>query len=145
MCSRHRAKVNGVCVFAISKCAIALIISKAVLDANDNPDRSCQLTIGEEKNLEDEGQYDRVLTHQRFVKTTPNPKATKNKSGELVGPGLLLLLFAALDEADGAAEVEVGFDILTKRFSLGLPFNKVAHAIKRSEMTVIIESKHRFF
>lgn len=24
--------------------------------------------------------------YQRFVKTTPNPKATKNSNGELVGP-----------------------------------------------------------
>lgn len=32
------------------------------------------------------------MTHHKLVKTTPNPSATKNKSGELVGPPWLLLL-----------------------------------------------------
>lgn len=32
------------------------------------------------------------MNYQRFVKTTPKPKATKNKSGELVGPFPLPLL-----------------------------------------------------
>lgn len=27
-----------------------------------------------------------VIAYQRFVKTTPKPSATKNSSGELVGP-----------------------------------------------------------
>ena len=27
-----------------------------------------------------------ITTHQRFVKTTPNPKATKNRRGELLPP-----------------------------------------------------------
>lgn len=31
-------------------------------------------------------------TYHKFVKTTPNPSATKNSSGELVGPLLLLPL-----------------------------------------------------
>jgi hypothetical protein len=27
-----------------------------------------------------------IITHQRFVNTTPNPKATKNRRGELLPP-----------------------------------------------------------
>lgn len=47
------------------------------------------------------------------MKTTPNPRATKNSSGELVGPALLLLLLAALVDAVGAAEDGDGLDIVT--------------------------------
>jgi hypothetical protein len=32
-----------------------------------------------------------TVTYHRFVNTTPNPRATKNSSGELVGPPLLPL------------------------------------------------------
>lgn len=51
----------------------------------------------------------------RFVNTTPNPRATKNNKGELVGlfepepsPPLLAVVVAALLEADVGVE-----DILT--------------------------------
>ena len=111
MLSRHRTQVNGVSVFAISQCAVALVISEAVLHANDDPGDDCQLTVGWAERLGGEVQDDRWVTHQRLVKTTPKPKATKNNSGELVGPGLLLL-FAALVDAEGAAEVEVGLDMV---------------------------------
>jgi hypothetical protein len=52
------------------------------------------------------------VTHQRFVKTTPKPNATKNKSGELVGPGLPPPWALGLDVAEAPAEVEVGVDIV---------------------------------
>ena len=52
---------------------------------------------------------DGLLTHQRFVKTTPKPNATKNRSGELVGPGLPPPWPLGLDVGD---EVEVGVDIV---------------------------------
>ncbi len=33
-----------------------------------------------------------LIAHHKFVKTTPKPRATKNRSGELVGPlGLLFV------------------------------------------------------
>lgn len=51
------------------------------------------------------------------MKTTPNPKATKNSRGELVGPGLLLVV----EVAEGAAEVDDGLDILIKKGFVALP------------------------
>lgn len=52
--------------------------------------------------------------YHKFVKTTPNPRATKKSSGELVGPPLLLpLLDAALVVALAMAElVAVAADIV---------------------------------
>jgi hypothetical protein len=52
------------------------------------------------------------------VKTTPKPNATKNRSGELVGPGLLPPWELGLDVDD---EVDVGLDIVMIYF-LSLPF-----------------------
>ena len=50
-------------------------------------------------------------TYHRLVKTTPKPRATKNKRGELVGPELLLW-FPLLEEVGEAGTgVEVGEDI----------------------------------
>ena len=46
------------------------------------------------------------------MKTTPKPNATKNRSGELVGPGLPPPWALGLDVAEAAAEVEVGVDIV---------------------------------
>jgi hypothetical protein len=43
------------------------------------------------------------------VKTTPKPNATKNRSGELVGPGLLPPWELGFDVGD---EVDVGLDIV---------------------------------
>lgn len=42
------------------------------------------------------------LTHQRLVKTTPKPRATKKSNGELVG----LLLLVWLVAAGGTLEVD---------------------------------------
>lgn len=55
----------------------------------------------------------KLVSYQRFVKTTPKPSATKNSSGELVG---LLALLAGLVVGparadvvrDGAEALEVG-------------------------------------
>jgi hypothetical protein len=50
-------------------------------------------------------------THQRFVKTTPNPRATKNKSGELEPlPGVFVVEAVGDEPAEVAtalAEVEL--------------------------------------
>lgn len=46
------------------------------------------------------------------MKTTPKPNATKNRSGELVGPGLPPPWALGLDVAEAAAEVGVGVDIV---------------------------------
>lgn len=62
-----------------------------------------------------------LMAHQRFVNTTPKPRATKKRRGELVGPPPpLLLLFplllavvvvaGALDDVDGELIVTDGRD-----------------------------------
>lgn len=44
------------------------------------------------------------IAYHRFVKTTPNPRATKNNKGELVGP----LLLPAIDwEGEGVGKADV--------------------------------------
>jgi hypothetical protein len=49
---------------------------------------------------------------QRLVKTTPNPKATKNSNGELVAPDCGLLLFVSpVLKGEGTADVGDGSDV----------------------------------
>lgn len=43
------------------------------------------------------------MAYHRFVKTTPNPRATKNNRGELVGP----LLLPAIDWDVGVGKTDV--------------------------------------
>ena len=45
-------------------------------------------------------------THHKFVKTTPNPRATKKSKGELVGP-VAPLPPLGLVVADGAVDVDM--------------------------------------
>lgn len=49
--------------------------------------------------------------YHRLVKTTPKPRATKNRSGELVGPELLCWLLLLDAVADEAGPVVVGADM----------------------------------
>jgi hypothetical protein len=54
-----------------------------------------------------------MVSHHRFVKTTPNPSATKNSKGELVGPPPPPPPPEAEEEAAGGAvdvTVEVAID-----------------------------------
>lgn len=67
------------------------------------------------------------------MKTTPKPNATKNRSGELVGPGLLPPWALGLDVAEAAAEAEVGVDIVMIYFlSAFFGSLEAVFAIKRS-------------
>lgn len=52
MCPRHGTEIDGFAVFAIPQRAISLIISKAVLHADNNPDIYCQLTLGSAEGAE---------------------------------------------------------------------------------------------
>ena len=58
------------------------------------------------------------MTYHKFVKTTPNPNATKNNSGELVGPGVLLLPGEVV-AVGGAVDVALMADI--EDDDVGLP------------------------
>lgn len=46
--------------------------------------------------------------YHKFVNTTPKPSATKNKSGLLVGPSLLLLFAPVVVGPGGALDAAVG-------------------------------------
>ena len=79
---RHRKQVNRVSIVIIaSQLSAALVISETVLDADYNPAiskfRFSKVNSSDRTGLD---------TNHRFVNTTPNPKATKNSNGELVGP-----------------------------------------------------------
>lgn len=45
-----------------------------------------------------------MIAHHRFVKTTPNPNATKNSKGELVDDCPLLLSLLLLLPAEGSGD-----------------------------------------
>lgn len=49
-----------------------------------------------------------VSSHHKLVKTTPKPRATKNRSGELVGPLFDPGLLADVEAAGGPTDVPVG-------------------------------------
>lgn len=82
---RHCRHVNGFTVFIVALLAIPLVVSKAIFDSDNDPAGDFV------KRLRDWLQSGncaalRFLTYHKLVKTTPNPKATKNSNGELVGP-----------------------------------------------------------
>src|SRR5947209_15301260 len=92
----------------------------------------CQLTLGSAKGAEVKVQNNVFGTHQRFVKTTPNPNATKNRRGELVGPGLPPPWALGLDVAEAVAEVELGVDIVMIYFPLPFGLMLADYTIKPS-------------
>ena len=103
MSSRHCTEVYWLAVLAVSQLAIALVVSEAVLDADDDPEDDCQLISA---NTEVPATSQRhALTYHKFVKTTPKPRATKKSRGELVGPGLLPLALPEVVAEGGAEEV----------------------------------------
>lgn len=78
MCPRHVGQVDRIAVLVESTClAVALVVSKAVLHPDDDPNSACQYVSAARPGW---------VTNHRFVKTTPKPSATKNSKGELVGP-----------------------------------------------------------
>ena len=63
--------------------SVSLVIAEAVFDTHNNPNATVNQPAVEDSDRVVEGTNP---THHRFVNTTPKPKATKNSSGELVGP-----------------------------------------------------------
>jgi hypothetical protein len=117
--ARHDGKIDGVAAGVCAQRSVPLVVSEAVLDANDDPARSAG-TSGERE------------TNQRLVKTTPKPRATKKSSGELLelpGPALACVAVAeglpvwavafAGSVADGEGDGIVEFMIDGERGELG--------------------------
>lgn len=96
MRSRHIFEIDRFAVFTDTHLTVSCIVSKTVFDTNDNPSEA----------VSGSNQIVLRLIYHRFVKTTPKPRATKNSSGELVGPVLELLPPVDCD-GDGTGEVEV--------------------------------------
>jgi hypothetical protein len=86
--SRHILKINRLAILTGSQGSVSGIVTKAVFHTHNDP---FSLLVA-----------DRLLptdtAYHKFVKTTPNPNATKNNKGELVG----LLL-----EPDDVVDVDV--------------------------------------
>ena len=83
MRARHVVEGDGFSILASHPhLTVASIVSEAVLNADDNPVRCVKMTrmlaAGEAAR-----HGDKMSAHQRFVKTTPKPRATKKSSGEL--------------------------------------------------------------
>ena len=77
MLSWHVGHVYWFTILIVLRPTIALIVSEAVLDTNDDPTTRSAL-VHEATKVS--------FTYQRLVKTTPKPSATKKSKGELVGP-----------------------------------------------------------
>lgn len=102
---RHCRHVYGLAVLVLLRPTIPLVVSEAVLDANDDPmiGMSAYLVIISFKPQNFcRLRMCRELYH-RFVKTTPKPSATKKSKGELVGPPPPPELLGAVDVAAGGA------------------------------------------
>lgn len=108
MRSWHSDQVYGLSRFLTAELTVSLAISKAVLDSDDDPAITVRCHPWNTGRLARwSGQREHEATYHRFVNTTPNPRATKNNKGELVGlfepepsPPLLAVVVAALLEAD---------------------------------------------
>jgi len=96
----HSHHVDRLSIFSQCHLSVAAVVSEAVLDTNDNPVRLSVFEILRDRQADD---------YQRLVKTTPKPRATKNSSGELVGP--LLFELVGADVAAEPAEL-VGVDMV---------------------------------
>jgi hypothetical protein len=94
--SCHVLKIDGLTILTGSQSSVSGIVSEAVFHTHNNP---FSLLVA-----------DRLLptdtAYHKFVKTTPNPNATKNNKGELVG------LLLEPDDVDvvGAGDADVVVD-----------------------------------
>lgn len=75
MSPRHGDQIDWFAGFLVPELAVLSIVAEAVFNANDDP--------SEVSKCPDISH--RESTHHKLVKTTPKPRATKNKRGELVG------------------------------------------------------------
>lgn len=105
MLSGHGAEIDCIRVFSIHALSIALVVSKAVFDADDDPG------LGVNRCLDGGREMD---AYHKFVKTTPKPRATKKSKGEL-GPLPLLdaLVADGVADAEEAEAIAVDADMLT--------------------------------
>lgn len=97
MRSGHGNQVDWVAIFSHGSLAVALVVSEAVFDTDNDPKGEVSYVATSPDHI----------SYHKFVKTTPKPRATKNSRGELVGPPPPLELEAALVVATGELEVVV--------------------------------------
>ena len=90
-----------------------MIVSETVLDSNDDPETG--------KYHRRDGYDNGIATYHKFVKTTPKPRATKNKSGELVGPPPP---DDAADVVAAGAETDVALDVDILEGDVGFPMRR---------------------
>jgi hypothetical protein len=107
--ARHGHEVNGIAIFTECALTIALVVAEAVLHTDDNPGDTG--SEGEAKQTRDEKHR-----YHKLVKTTPKPRATKNRRGELVGPlpppeEPVLVADAEIEEEAALGTVDVVADI----------------------------------
>ena len=99
MWSLHDGEIDWVTTLILGPLPVAPVVAEAVLDTNDDP---VQSLIRLPSSLKCESD-----TYHRFVKTTPNPKATKKSKGELVGPLLSSSESSKVAVGETAVAVEV--------------------------------------
>lgn len=104
MRSRHGLQINGF-LFTIRAGSLSSIVSETIFNADDDPKKNAQFLVGHSALCSGSLCRKTKTAYHRFVKTTPNPRATKNNKGELVGP---LLLPPAINwEGVGVAKADV--------------------------------------
>lgn len=104
MLSGHCAQIDAIRILPIHSLSIALIISEAILDTDNDP----ELNLSEPGKPEESNE----ITHHKLVKTTPNPKATKKRSGELGPLPELPELPVAEGGGVGVVVVEIKLDVV---------------------------------
>ena len=106
MRSRHVLHVDRFPVFGHAHLPASRVIPEAILYANDNPRSGLEASSLRRNTF--------IITHQRLVKTTPKPNATKNRRGDELLPPPLLLPFGPppLSPLLAGGSVVVGADVV---------------------------------
>ena len=120
--------------------SIALVIAKTIFDANNDPEAVVSFRPEARKN--ERGKLSaKDITHQRFVNTTPNPKATKKSNGELVGPGVEPPVGVALADEVEVVEVADMIGVEVREVILSVTLG-IVHEFPKC-MTICVQERER--
>jgi hypothetical protein len=75
--ARHSHEIDGLTIFAECALTITLVVAETILHTDNDPRQRSEGAEGRARTKD---------IYHKFVKTTPKPRATKNRRGELVGP-----------------------------------------------------------